>query len=1521
MRKHKKWLAIALAVSMVLSTPGNQALASALTDSSEVTEAQSIDVTTEAVVVTSEAVTEKQTEITETVTEVVTEMVTEAPATEAVTEEVTTAVTEATTEEVTEATTEKTSEEAPKKEFDWREKVAKKKQLTSEEEEARYKKAVEEKQKKKEQKEKEAAQKENSDEIKPVMAALGTPASGTCGKITEINPTGDNLTWTLDEDGVLTISGTGEMADFGEIYDEEEGYYTVNPPWGDSITKVIFNQGITSIGDNAFYDCYDLEEISVIPEGVTYIGDYAFRGCEYLEGTLKLPESITYIGEEAFVWCNFSGNLILPNSIKYIGYRAFSDCYSFEGEVTLPDTLEYLGAHAFWDDNFTNKTITIPATVSYFYSNAFEGWSKLESIIVDPASPYYVTDEQGIIWNKTYTEVVFFPASITEFLLPDTMTDIDFSNMFSNCNNLEKINISDSNTTYSSIDGVVYSKDKTVLIYYPKGRKGTEYRVQPGTKKIEAYAFDGNNEQLCTWYFPASIETLDYNIINVWSEDNLEYKIYFEGNAPTMDEYCFEDREFTCYYPEGNTTWTTDKFQNYYGTISWISWNSSNGTEGTTILGTDDGGILWKLDRITGILTFDGTGYLEDYLQGWDSYRDEVKTIKIGEGVTYIYYDIFDRCINLTKIEIDAANENYSTDENSIIYSKDMKTLYYCPYLQKGKLILSEGVETINDYAFRSGEWEAITLPKSLKTLGQYTFSGADILNLVIAEGNTLYHVTDGVLYDNVGNCIFCTKGKQGTLTVEAGTTTIKEDAFQRSKVESIILPSGVTTLEDYAITGNAVRSVTIPSTVITIAEYAFGDEPEYLFIVEAGSEAEKFVINNGFSYRYQDERVVEIYGSWRFNLEYSTFTVKLNEKIPADKLKPAENADYEFLGYYCGNQLVDSDTPVTEDMILQPRFKVKQLSVVPNITGTASAYGTVSGNGRVMGTSLDVNKTLWSFSDLGSDKVTDNVNKYYATLVYGDEERNTYWNNVYVIDKDNILSFYSKNSVEDSYVVEKICENVKAVFCHEYSEHNLMLTMAGDLIDIKTKEILRKNVKEIWSIGYDELVIIDTDGTLRVCYIYEDKFSYSAPLNSKFKGKYVSPIPSNYYELDYYAEAEDGTIWNVSEGRAVGNRELALDSDWSGNHDYYLNPNGEIFYYEYDEDDNATIHYLDYEAASLGGNGTYLSKTGAVYDIDTGKQVLEGVQKIAPNGYDETMYLTNNNELFVSTGNADETLTQYATKLMSGVKDFTVYGWVTVITTMDSSVWIYNIGAKDNKLVEVVKAIAPINPPEEPKEEPTTQPKEEPTTQPKEEPTTQPKEEPTTEAPKEVVVPAVTNFKQSKNGKTSITIAWDKMDCDGYEIYRKPYKSGSYKLVKTVSKFSKSYTDKKLKKETLYKYKIRAFKNVNGTKKYGSYTKEIVGNTAINDVKLSKAKSNAKKQITLTWKKVKNISGYAIYRATKKNGTYKKIATVKSSKTSYTDKKCKSKTKYYYKVRTYKKISGKTVYGSYSKIKSDKAK
>lgn len=176
---------------------------------------------------------------------------------------------------------------------------------------------------------------------------------------------GENLIWTLQMDGTLIISGTGDMTDFGPSYAEN-----ISVPWGGNradIKTVVIEEGVTSIGNNAFVACANLKTVTMpqsisrigehafencfnlmqadIPTSVTEIGEYAFGGCKALT-EVTIPKGITAIADYAFENCVSLKKIHIPGSITRIGRSAFQYCPSLT-EIVLPESIAYIGHHAF----------------------------------------------------------------------------------------------------------------------------------------------------------------------------------------------------------------------------------------------------------------------------------------------------------------------------------------------------------------------------------------------------------------------------------------------------------------------------------------------------------------------------------------------------------------------------------------------------------------------------------------------------------------------------------------------------------------------------------------------------------------------------------------------------------------------------------------------------------------------------------------------------------------------------------------------------------------------------------------------------------------------------------------------------------------------------------------------------------------------------------------------------------------------------------------------------------------------
>ena len=362
------------------------------------------------------------------------------------------------------------------------------------------------------------------------------------------------VTWKLSEDGVLTISGKGEM-------EEYEVYAT---PWYEqyeAIKSVVIEDGVTSISFGAFYGCKSLESVT-IPDSVTSIGDHAFTACTSLK-SVTIPDSVTSIGDLVFRDCEsltkitvdpnntayssdesgvlfnkdktelimapgaISGSYIIPNSVTSIGYYAFYNCTSLKS-VTIPDSVTSIGAAVF---NYCTslESVTIPDSVTSIGDNAFMDCESLTKITVDPNNTAYSSDESGVLFNKDKTELIMAPVVISgSYIIPNSVTSID-DNAFYCCTSLESVTIPDSVTSIGDSAFTACTSLESVTI--PKS-----------VTSIGDYAF----------YYCISLES-----------------VTFKGDAPEFGANAFYYVTATAYYPAGNSTWNEATLIDHGGTITW----------------------------------------------------------------------------------------------------------------------------------------------------------------------------------------------------------------------------------------------------------------------------------------------------------------------------------------------------------------------------------------------------------------------------------------------------------------------------------------------------------------------------------------------------------------------------------------------------------------------------------------------------------------------------------------------------------------------------------------------------------------------------------------------------------------------------------------------------------------------------------------------------------------------------------------------------------------------------------------
>lgn len=179
---------------------------------------------------------------------------------------------------------------------------------------------------------------------------------------------GDNVTYTLDDDGLLKISGSGNMND----------YYIGNSPFylNKDIKEIVIGDGVTSIGDCAFWGCSSLTSIE-IPDGVTSIGMSVFDSCSSLT-SIEIPVGVTSLKDFVFYGCSSLTSITIPEGLTSIGGGVFQNCSSLTS-IAIPAGVTSIGSSAF-ESCSSLTSIAILAGVTSIGESAFKDCIKLNTI-------------------------------------------------------------------------------------------------------------------------------------------------------------------------------------------------------------------------------------------------------------------------------------------------------------------------------------------------------------------------------------------------------------------------------------------------------------------------------------------------------------------------------------------------------------------------------------------------------------------------------------------------------------------------------------------------------------------------------------------------------------------------------------------------------------------------------------------------------------------------------------------------------------------------------------------------------------------------------------------------------------------------------------------------------------------------------------------------------------------------------------------------------------------------------------
>lgn len=410
--------------------------------------------------------------------------------------------------------------------------------------------------------------------------------SGYCGYWDDNYSDRKNMTWQLMKDGTLEFFGEGYMEDFS--------YNRV--PWKDYVDQikevVIYGPQdelkscILSIGRYAFSGCKNLKKIS-IPVSVEIIGLAAFSGSGI--ESIHLPANLKTISTAAFSGCTNLKSVEFPAGLTKIENMAFEKSGLIRME--LPDTVTTMGSGVF-SECPNLEFVKLPRNLEVIEMSMFKKCAKLQSVVFP--ENVKVIGRWAFMWcdelqNFTLPESVetiglqaFIDCeSLTEVTIPANVTIIE-QNSFSGCGKLRAIYVAEGNPAYQSVDGVLMTKDGTMVHTCPGAKEGT-FVIPNGVTTIASLAFF-DCQNLKRLVIPATLTTINERGFDFC--DNL-LSFYFSGAAPEEELLKKMDisSDATLYYLEGQSGWTSPTYLGYKTAL----WDGSSKLPGTLPAGDANG--------------------------------------------------------------------------------------------------------------------------------------------------------------------------------------------------------------------------------------------------------------------------------------------------------------------------------------------------------------------------------------------------------------------------------------------------------------------------------------------------------------------------------------------------------------------------------------------------------------------------------------------------------------------------------------------------------------------------------------------------------------------------------------------------------------------------------------------------------------------------------------------------------------------------------------------------------------------
>lgn len=585
----------------------------------------------------------------------------------------------------------------------------------------------------------------------------------------------NGISWNITSDGLLTLT-TESIVSTIRNYDYNETYAPWEP-YAMQVKKIVIGKNITYIGKHAFYGCKNATEIEIgssvkeiasyafgstftsviIPASVTSIDDAAFRGAGVSQGYYVDSQNPSYCNDE---------NGILFNKDKT---QLVCAPKSLAGKYAVPDTVQKLTDYCF--SNCKELTeLTIGDSVAAIPSSAFAGCSHLKILSIGDN----VKSVGNLFINSQLPE-------LETLYLGSGFNQID---NFDRLPALLNINVSENNETYSSVDGILYSKDKTILQKYPCGRTGT-FQVPDGVK--EACGFE--NCKIEEVILPEGVTKVGYfggckNLVKVQLPDTVTKIGGFSG-CTSLEEIVLPDgiEKLNQYVFSGCSKLTSITLPEKLTLIEQYAFQNCTSLKEITLPKQ-----LSKLDRSV----FTGCTALS--------------TVTFKGAAPYIVDSAFE---NVTATCYYPENNLSWTDEKKADYGG---TLSWVPY-------------EVNEF---DGEEHTYDVPDTNATLAYQINESA--LTAVITHCNTdatgtltIPDTIDEYKVVKIGAEAFKDCLGLESVVIPQTVTDIEESAFQGcKKLASVTIPEGITEIKPYTFSGCGLTSLDFPDSLVKIGDYAF---------------------------------------------------------------------------------------------------------------------------------------------------------------------------------------------------------------------------------------------------------------------------------------------------------------------------------------------------------------------------------------------------------------------------------------------------------------------------------------------------------------------------------------------------------------------------------------------------------------------------------------------------------------------------------------------------------------------------